>query len=399
MSHRYRLYPSEAQEPVLVRHCQDSRLVWNLALEQCGHARRVGQYADQKVWDRQLAEARQWFPVLAEGSSSVQQAALRDLRQAFRNWWTNPGHFRYPTWRSAKKGNWGFVVRDLTVIKLNRKWAQITIPKAGQVRFRLSRPLPDGAKSARVTRDRAGRWHVAIVATPNRVDGPGTGEIVGIDRGIAIDFQCSDGRRWDVTGLNPHEQRRLRLLQRKMARQQKGSNRRAKTKLAIARLKARETARRKDLIEKATTELARTADIVRIEDLHVRQMMKSAKGTIDQPGKNVAQKRGLNRSISQTGWTMFAQRLQDKIGDRLETVPAAFTSQRCHKCETKAPENRESQAVFRCISCGHTTNADLNAAQNIAAGMAVTGRGGTGAIRPPDETSTPTTAAGASQAA
>lgn len=173
-----------------------------------------------------------------------------------------------------------------------------------------------------------------------------------------------------------------------MARQRKGSNRRARTKVVIARLRAREADRRSDVIEKATTELARTADVVRVEDLKVKQMMRSARGTIVQPGRNVRAKAGLNRAIAGTGWSMFARRLEDKIGARLERVPAAFTSQRCYECGHTVAGNRESQAVFRCGQCGHTANADVNAAENIAAGRAVSARGGTGAVRPPDETRT-----------
>jgi putative transposase len=378
VSHRYRLYPTREQQLVLVRHCADARFVWNLALEQCACARRVGRYADQQAWDRQLTEARRAFPWLADGSVTVQQQALRDLRQAFRNWWANPGHFGHPTWR--RKGlHEGFraVGASFSCETINRRWARVRLPKVGWIRFRLSRPLPAGTKSARVTVDRAGRWHVSFTAVPDRIAGPGDGTIVGVDRGVAVDFQASDGRRWDVPALSGPERRRLRLLQRRLARQQKGSNRRARTKHAIAKIRAREADRRKDTIEKATTELARTADVVRIEDLKVRHMMRSASGTLEAPGRNVAQKRGLNRSIAETGWTMFATRLEHKIGTRLERVPAAYTSQRCHECGHTAAENRKSQAVFSCLACGHTANADLNAAKNIAAGQAVRARGET----------------------
>ena len=253
MSRRYRLYPTDAQVETMAMHCGHARFVWNLAIEQGQLARRVGQYANQKAWDRQLTEARResW---LSEGSSSVQQAALRDLRQAYRNWWANPAHFRAPTFRSRHKGNQGFVIRDVTVRRLSRKWGEVTVPKAGRVRFRWTRPIGEHG-SARVTLDRAGRWHVSFVSTPDQIDGPGTGEVVGIDRGVARSFQASDGRRWQTPGLTAGEARRLRLLQRKMARQRMGSNRRGQTKRAIARLKARERDRRKDAIEKVTTEL------------------------------------------------------------------------------------------------------------------------------------------------
>ncbi len=372
MSYRYRMYPTPAQEQVMRMHCDHARFVWNLALEQCGHARQLGQYADFKLWQRQLADARSetW---LGEGSSSVQQVALRDLQQAFGKWWGNPGHFGPPSFRSARSGNRGFAVRDVRIRRLNRKWAEVTVPKAGRVRFRWTRPVGEQGMG-RVTLDRSGRWHVSFNAVPAVIDGPSTNEIVGIDRGVARSFQASDGRCWQTPGLTNSEARRFRLLQRKMARQCKGSNRRARTKASLARLHATERDRRKDLIEKATTELARTADIVRIEDLKVKQMMRSASGTIDNPGTNVRAKAGLNRAIRQQGWSMFARRLEDKIGDRLERVPAAYTSQRCSQCGEVGV--RENQATFACPHCGCTSNADVNAAKNIAAGRAVTGRGG-----------------------
>lgn len=370
----------------MVEHCAHTRFVWNLALEQANFYRpHRGPTPNSAQRMRQLTEARQssW---LGEGSSSIQQSALRDFDQAMRNWWG--GTHRRPTWRRRDQHE-GFVIRDLTVARLNRKWATVMVPKVGPVRFRLTRPLPADTKSARVTLDRAGRWHVSFTATPSRIDGPGQGTVVGVDRGIVIDYQASDGRRWDVPGLRQGEQVRLRLLQRRLARQEKGSNRRAATNRQVARIRAREADRRKNAIEQATTTMARTADVVALEDLRVAQMMRSAAGTIDNPGSNVAQKRGLNRNIAQTGWAMFAQRLGHKIGDRMVLVSAAGTSQTCNSCGHRDKESRESQARFVCRACGVVCNADLNAARNIAAaGRAVVGRGRDGAVGPPDEAST-----------
>ena len=112
--------PTEAQVAVLNMHCGHARFVWNLALEQNQHARTLGQYPKQNLWTRDLAEARGSETWLKAGSSSVQQAALRDLQQAFRNWWTNPNHFRHPKWR-VKGRNDGFVIRDL---KITANWSQ-----------------------------------------------------------------------------------------------------------------------------------------------------------------------------------------------------------------------------------------------------------------------------------
>jgi transposase len=102
----------------------------------------------------------------------------------------------------------------------------------------------------------------------------------------------------------------------------------------------------------------------------------------DAPGRNVAQKVGLNRGIGKAGWGLLVRRLQDKAPGRVQKVPPAYTSQRCRACGHVAPESRESQAAFRCVACGFTCNADVNAARNIAAGHAVKVRGGDGTARP-----------------
>jgi IS605 OrfB family transposase len=149
-----------------------------------------------------------------------------------------------------------------------------------------------------------------------------------------------------------------------------------KVKAAIARLRAREADRRRDWCEKLSTDLARRFDVIRVEDLKIRKMTRSAQGTIAAPGTNVRQKAGLNREISRSGWGLLVRRLEHKAPGRVEKVRPAFTSQRCSACGHVAPESRESQALFRCVACKHTLNADVNAARNIAAGHAVTARGG-----------------------
>jgi putative transposase len=206
--------------------------------------------------------------------------------------------------------------------------------------------------------------------------------VVGIDRGVVVSAALSTGELLHAPSLAAGEAKRLKVLQQRLARAERGSHRRGRTKLAIAKLKARETDRRKDWVEKATTDIARRFDTIRIEALDVRAMTRSARGTVEQPGQRVAQKRGLNRGISRSGWGVFAARLQDKAFGRVEEIPAAYTSQRCSVCGHVAPENRKSKAVFECESCNTgPCNADVNAARNIAAGRAVTARGDFGASR------------------
>jgi IS605 OrfB family transposase len=170
----------------------------------------------------------------------------------------------------------------------------------------------------------------------------------GVHEGFRIVGQR--GRHWDV-----------RRLSRKTA--------------AIARIKARETDRRKDWVEQTSTDLARRFDLIRVEDLKIRNMVRSARGTIAAPGRNVRAKAGLNRSIHAAGWGHLVTRLEDKAPGRVERIDPAYTSLTCHACGHCDARNRESQTVFRCRTCGHTDHADVNAANNIAVGRTVTARG------------------------
>ncbi len=360
----------------LLAHCRDARYVWNLAVEQQRHwqpGRKAPGYLDQTA---QLTQARAEYGWLRAGSQTVQQQALRDFAQAMRNFFA--GTHRRPTWRKLglHEGFRQVGLKRHHVERLNRRFGRVWVPKVGWVRFRLSRPVPEGVRSYRVTRDRAGRWHVAFAHVPDPVGGPGDASVVGIDRGVTVSAALSTGELLHAPRLTPGESKRLKVLQQRLARAKRGSNRREQTKRAIAKLKARERDRRKEWVEKTTTDLARRFDVIRLEALDVRAMTRSARGTVDQPGSGVAQKRGLNRSISRSGWGQLVARLQHKASGRVEQIPAGYTSQRCSACGHVAPGNRKSQAVFECQACtAGRCNADVNAARNIAAGRAVTARG------------------------
>src|SRR5262249_39025288 len=171
---RYRLRIISEQEAAPLRHCSDARFVWNLAVEQ--HAwwqpGRTGApgYLEQC---RQLTAARAANEWLRQGSQMVQQQALRAFAQARASYFG--GTHGRPSWRKAGRDE-GFrivAVRPGDVRRLNRNWGEVRVPKAGWVRFRWSRQVPAGAKSYRVTRDRAGRWHVAFASIPPPIASPG----------------------------------------------------------------------------------------------------------------------------------------------------------------------------------------------------------------------------------
>jgi transposase len=377
---RFRLHPTPAQQAALLEQCSHARYVWNLALEQWSmwtpDKGPTPGFAEQC---RQLTEARAAFDWLRAGSQTVQQQALRDFDQAVKNFYA--GTHRRPTWRKAELHE-GFRIvgsQASRIMKLNRNWARVLVPKVGWVRFRLSRAIPD-AKSYRITCDRTGRWHLALAVIPPPIPAPGTGEVVGVDRGVTVSAALSTGELLTCPGLSEAEEARLQQLQRRLARCRRGSKRRRRVKVAIAKLHARAGDRRKDWVEKTSTDLARHFDVIRVEDLRITSMTKRPKSKLDpeRPGKYLPNRRrakaGLNRGILANGWGLLIRRLEHKAAGRVEKVNPAYTSQTCSVCRHCASGNRESQAVFRCVACGHRANADVNAAVNIAAGRAVSAR-------------------------
>jgi putative transposase len=364
---------------MLQGHCAHSRFVWNLAVEQHQQWHRGRKSAPGYLEQcRQLTAARAENDWLRAGSQMVQQQALRDFTQAMKAFFDSANPARRPSWRKAGR-NEGFRIVAVTsrqVRRLSRNTGEFWVPKVGWVRFRWSRAVPEGVKSYRVTRDRAGRWHVAFAAIPVPVPAPGNGQVAGIDRGVIVAAALSTGELLHAPDLTARERIRLRRLQHKLARARRGSKRRGRVRLAIARLRARETDRRKDWAEKASTGIARRFDLIRVEDLKITNMSRSATGTLENPGRNVRAKAGLNRGILRSGWGLLVRRLEEKAPGRVEKINPAFTSQRCSACGQVDARSRESQARFVCTACGLAGNADVNAARNIAAGLAVTARGG-----------------------
>ena len=260
---------------------------------------------------------------------------------------------------------------------------------------------------------------LVFVNMPSPLPRMSNGE-VGLDRGCVHTLASSDGIFMDMPKPSKAELKRLKYLQRKMARQDRvnearggrtakfASKRRQRTLTEFNALQGRIVRRRNDWIEKITTSLAKANILIAMEDLDVKAMTKRPKPRPDpdKPGQylhnGAKAKAGLNRSILSNNWSRLMKRLKDKMdanGGKLVVVPSAYTSQTCHQCGHVAKENRDSQAVFHCIECGYKANADANAAENIL-GRALSGTGGDTASdveEPhwrPDEASTPSTPIG-----
>lgn len=372
-----------------------ARTLWNLLHDwwtMTPKCQRSLAAADQVI--RQARKEIEWLGALP---AQAAQQVLKQYHRAWVNCWQ--GRAQAPNFKSRIRTRMAVDIpqgRDLQVKRLSRHWGQVFIPRVGLVRFRWTKDLPVGKRAGKINRITGARlvkeasgWHIvfrvqADLPEPVPQDGP----TVGIDRGIAVPLALSDGtHREHGPWLTPGEAGRLRRLEKAAARKrrqrkpgERNSNRLTRTYAQIARLRATATRRARDWQHQTTTGLAETFGVIGVEDLTITSMVKSARGTVEDPGKNVRQKAGLNRAIAGEAWGRTVELLAYKLADRggqLVKVPAPGTSQRCSACGLTTPGNRETQARFVCKAdgCGYEANADSNAARNIkhAAGHAVSG--------------------------
>lgn len=234
-----------------------------------------------------------------------------------------------------------------------------------KIRFHISQPIR-GFTSVRVNWSRG---TMSFVNAPLPIERSDTGSLIGIDVGIMHTLSTSNDEHFDIPRPKPAQDARHLKLQRKLARQDRvneervgrdgkfASKRRKRTVALIAASAAKQARRRSDWVDKITTKLVRDHDIIALEKISPKSMSRK------EPGK-----RGLNRGILDSCWGQFQTKLSYKAqlaGVQLVWVNPAYTSQMCNQCGHVARENRESQAVFLCVKCGHAANADINAALNI----------------------------------
>ena len=280
---------------------------------------------------------------------------------------TMAGKKGFPKPRSRKKTAPSFTIPSsagVRIRKVNKKYSSLLIPLVGWVTLTRGggNPYEDGAPKQVVLRHDGHRWRAFVsyeVEVERRQD---DGEFLGVDMNVR-QVATLDGHFYFLPDLRKKEERRKRY-QRRMARQVKGSNRRKDTKKKLAKVSRKIANIRKNWIHQTTKEIAEKCGTVIVEDLKVKNMTASAKGTIENPGKNVKQKAGLNRAIQDTALGKLRRNLEYKCGRLIEVNPA-YTSQTCSECRHVDKENRKTQARFLCVSCGFASNADTNAAMNI----------------------------------
>jgi putative transposase len=358
--YKYRLNLPTGAATRLSQQAGCVRVVWNRSV-----ALSKDKYPGNSVLSALLPAWKQHLPWLADSDGIALQQSRRNFDRAWQNFFKFPESFNRPTFKKrGDRDSFRIVGAAAAKTGANRVW----LPKFGWLHFRVSRPWQGTVKSVTFSR-KAGKWYVSILAE-REVAEPvqRQGDWLGIDVGIAQYATLSTGEHKPSVYALRQAQKRLTKLSRKLARATKGSRRRRRTKLRLAACHAQIANKRADHAHKVSSEIVTKHGRVRMEDLRLVNMMKSAKGTIEKPGKNVSQKTGLSRHLADQGLRQLRTFIEYKLawsGGTFEAVDPKYTSQKCHACKHIARDNRVSQAGFACVACGHQDNADVNAAKNI----------------------------------
>jgi putative transposase len=418
-ANKYVSEPTPLQEQTMGRWVGAKRFVVNAAIEERGDAWRPtgnarnefvwGRYKDKRgderegyvrrhladvpadpdrrvTWvsqKRELTKCREDMDWLDEVPCHLLQNALIELDKAFERFFL--GLAGYPQMRKKyKDDSFTFYADDVEFKRLNKNHGAIKLPKIGWVKFCGYRPL--GGRLRSVTfRRKAGKWFTSVMWDKEIQDPPKPqGAIpVGIDCGVVVFAALSTGEIVDPVNAGKKLSDKRAKLQRKLARQRKFSNNWSKTKGKIARLDHKATNRRRGHAHRISRDWAKNHDHVKMEDLRIPNMTATAKGTVENPGRNVAQKSGLNRSILDQGWGMtatFTRYKMQELGKIHEWVAAPHTSQRCPPslggCGHVSPNNRPTRDRFCCGKCGLEGHADVFAAVNVSQASAL-------AVEPP----------------
>lgn len=375
---KFRLEPTDIQAQRLRQLCGCARFVWNYGLAETTRILDAGgklpSYFDLNkqltAWKKQEDTA-----FLTDGYTDNLQQKLKDLHAAWKRCFDKKLAAKAPVFK--KKSDESDSVR---VVNFNKYcelgYRRVKMPSGlGWVKFRQSREVTGTVKNATISQ-KSGMWFIAFqveITAPEPVH-PSV-SAVGVDAGITKLATLSDGTVFTPVNSFQTSQDKLAKRQRKLARKVKFSANWKRQKLKISRLHLHIANIRRDYLHKVTTTISKNHAMIVIEDLKVSNMSKSAAGTVNQPGRNVRAKSGLNRAILDQGWYELRRQLEYKqawLGGQVLAVNPAYTSQKCACCGHTHKDNRKSQSGFVCIVCGYKENADINGARNIlAAGHAV----------------------------
>jgi putative transposase len=350
------------------------RFVWNVFFKRQEYRRTRGHYVESfQAMCLALTQLKKHHTWLKDIDSTILQQTLKDLYRAYQDGFDKKQtNKRLPKLKKKYKSRPAFRYTQRVEIHHGNR---VYLPKIGEVGFYKSRDIIGKIKNTTVGYDN-GHWHVSFQTDYERTERPHqSNTMVGVDLGVKRLATLSSG--YYVQGIDAlrKQQGKLAKWQRRLAKKKRSSANWRKIKAKISTLHSTIARCRKDLLHKFSHYLSKNHAVIVFEDLKVKNMSKSAKGSLEAPGKQVAQKSGLNKAILDQGWSMlmdFCRYKQDWKNGELIKINPKGTSQRCCVCTHTEQANRQTQSDFHCLACGHTMNADDNASMNIlAAGHAV----------------------------
>jgi putative transposase len=368
---KFRLQPNSAQAQKMVEFAGANRFVWNKALAlnlfRLENKQPMLWYQEMAFWLGLWKQSDEYGFLKTVHSQPLQQT-LKNLEKAFKDAFDKTQSLkRIP--RFKKKGM-SDSFRYPQGFKLEQKTSRVFLPKIGWVKYRNSRQIVGEIKNLTVSR-RGAHWYVSIQTEYEaEIKRHESTTMIGIDMGITRFATLSDGSYIKPLNSFCKLAEKLAFEQRKLSKKVKFSANWKKQKQKLACLHERIANARQDFLHKTSTAISKNHAMIVVEDLKVRNMSKSAKGDINNPGRSVKAKSGLNKSILDQGWGIFVQMLEYKqqwSGGEVLKVNPKHTSQTCPCCGHVSKDNRLTQSRFECVECDYSENADLVGALNVLA--------------------------------
>jgi putative transposase len=375
-AYKFRLKTNPVIEQKLWLYAGHCRFVWNYfwAMNQfrLENKQRILRYAEMDYWSK-LLKASDEYGFLKEAPAHILQQKLKDLDKAYQDGFDrNQPHKRLPTKRK-KALHSSFRFPEPKQFKIKNK--RIFLPKLGWLSFFQSQKIEGELKNATLSY-KAGHWYISLQVECENTLAQAKGSIaldLGVAQLVTGVTEANEVKIFTGTHSYRKQEQKLKLLQQKLSRKVKFSKNWSKQKRKVQYLHASIANTRRHHLHKISHTICKNHAVIYMEDLKVKNMSKSAKGSIEHPGRNVSAKAGLNKSILDQGWGELRRQLEYKSswrGGIVIPINPQYTSQTCSRCSYTDKENRKTQATFECTACGFQMNADENAARNImAAGL------------------------------